>query len=126
MIDTVRKKFAGGTKREIEKAIQYRTVQRRIGHPSDEIFKEIVSLGENRLRNCPVEVADISNSNVIFGTNRPIIRGATTRYTKVLRTKDQIVVIPRYFYKLHNMVTITDDVVFVSGIPFLVTFSKKV
>ena len=74
----------------------------------------------------PVEVADISNSNVIFGTNFPVIRGATTRYTKVLRTKDQIVGIPRYFYKLHNMVTITDDVVFVSGIPFLVTFSKKV
>ena len=69
-------------------------MQRRSGHPPDEIFKEIVSLGENGLRNCPVEVADISNSNVIFGPNRPRIRGATTRYTKVLRTKDQKVGIP--------------------------------
>ena len=91
----------------------------RIGHPPDERFKE---RGENGLCNCPVEVADISNSNVIFGPNCPIIRGATTRYTKVIRTKEQKVGIPRDFYKLHKMVTITDDIMFVGGVPFLVTF----
>ena len=53
-IKTVCKKFAGATKCEIEKAIQSRTVQRRIGQPPDEIFKEIVSLGENGHRNFPV------------------------------------------------------------------------
>ena len=41
MIEMVCKKFMGATKREIEKAIQSRTVQRRIGHPPDERFKEI-------------------------------------------------------------------------------------
>ena len=97
MIDTVRKKFAGATKQETEKAIQYRTMQRRIGHPPEERCKEIVSLGENGLCNFPVEVSDISNSNVIFGPNRPVIRGATTRDTKVLRTKEKIVGIPRDF-----------------------------
>ena len=56
-----------------------------------------MSLGKNGLCNCPVEVADISNSNIIFGPNRPIIRGATKRYTKVLRRKDQRVGIPRDF-----------------------------
>ena len=45
MIKTVRKKFVGATKQDIEKAVQSRTVQRRIGHPPDEIFKKIVSLG---------------------------------------------------------------------------------
>ena len=34
--------------------------------------------------------------------------------------------IPRDFYKLYKMVTITDDVMFVSGVPFLVTFSRKI
>ena len=48
------------------------------------------------------------------------------RDTKLLRTKEQIVGIPRDFYKLHNMVTITDDVMFVIGIPFLVTFSINI
>ena len=85
-----------------------------------------MSLGENGLCNCPVEVADISNSNVIFGPNRPISREATTRDTKVLRTKEQRVGIPRDFYKLHKMFTITADVMFVSGIPFLVTFLRKI
>ena len=98
----------------------------RIGHPPDDIFKEIVSLGKNELRNCPVEVSDISNSNVIFDPNRPRIRGATTRDTKLLRTKEQRVGIPRYFYRLHNMVNITADVMSVSGIPFLVTFSRNI
>ena len=85
----VRKKFAGATKRDIEKTIQSRTVKRRIVHPPGERFKEIVSLDENGLHNCPVEAADISNSNVIFGPNHPIIRGATTRDTKVIRKKEQ-------------------------------------
>ena len=85
-----------------------------------------MNLGENGLRNCPVEVAYISNSNVIFDTNRPIIRGATTRDTEVLRTKEQRVGILRYLYRLQKMVTITADVMFVSGIPFLVTFLRKI
>ena len=77
-----------------------------------------MSLGENGLRNCPVEVSDISNSNIIFGTNIPIIREETTRDTKLLRMKDQMVGIPRDFYKLHKMGIITDDIMFVSGVPF--------
>ena len=97
MIETVCKKFTGVTNREIEKTIQSFTVQRRIGHPTDEIFKEIVILGENGLQNFPIEVSDISNSNVIFGPNRPIIRGATMMDTKVLRTKQQRVGIPQDF-----------------------------
>ena len=101
-------------------------MQRRIGHPPDERFKQTFHLGKNGLHNFPVEVADISNSNFIFGPNRLIIRGATTRDVKVLRTKEQRVGIPRDFYKLYKMVTITADVMFVSGVPFLVTFSRKI
>ena len=64
MIETVCKKFAGATKREIEKAYIVRTVQRTIGHPPDERFKEIVSLGENGLCDCPVTASDVSNKNI--------------------------------------------------------------
>ena len=97
MIETVCKKITGSTKREIEMVVQSRTVQRRIRHPPDERFKEILSLGENGLRNFPVEVAHISNSNVLFSPNRLIIRGARTRDTNILRTKEQRFGIPRYF-----------------------------
>ena len=34
--------------------------------------------------------------------------------------------IPGDFYKMHKMVTLTADVMFVSGIPFLVTFSRNI
>ena len=85
-----------------------------------------MSLGKNRLRNFPGEVADISNSYVIFGPNRLRIGGETRRDTKVLRTKDQIFGIPQDFYKLHEMFIITADVMFVIGVTFLVTFSRKI
>ena len=73
-IETVCKKFAGNTRREIEKAYLARTVQQRIGHTPDKRFKERVSLGENRLRNCPVTASDVSNAPVLFGLNCPRIR----------------------------------------------------
>ena len=67
--------------------IQSRTAQRRIGHPPDEIFKAIVSRGENGIYNCPAEVADISNSNVIFGPNGPIIRGGNDEGQKITQNE---------------------------------------
>ena len=98
MIKTVRKKFAGATQREIEKAYLTRTVQHRIRHPPDERFKEIVSLGDG-LCNCPVTASDVSNAPVIFGPNRPRIRGGgPMRDTKVLRVKEQRIAIPREFF----------------------------
>ena len=63
MIETVEKNYAGFTNKEIEKGFMSRTVQRRIGHPPDGRFKEIVSLGQNGLKNCPVQVTDIDVSN---------------------------------------------------------------
>ena len=74
-----------------------------------------MSLGENGLRNCPITASDVSNAPVIFGPNRPRIRGVTTRDTAI----------PREFYKMHKMVTITADVMFINGILFLVTFLGK-
>ena len=33
--------------------------------------------------------------------------------------------VPRYFYEVHRLVTLTADVMFVNGVPFLVTLSRK-
>jgi hypothetical protein len=118
VIETVAKSIAGATNKETERVILSRTGQRRIGHPQDELFKEIVCLGQNGLTDCPIEVSDINTSNVFFGPNRPSLRGAKTRNIQVLRTKEQRITIPREFYRLHKRVTITADVMFVSGIPY--------
>ena len=34
--------------------------------------------------------------------------------------------IPRYFYGLHKFVPLTTDVIFVNGVPFLVTLSRNI
>ena len=101
-------------------------MQRRIGHPLDERFKEIVSLGKNGLQNCPITASDVSKAPVIFGPNCTRIPGATTRDTKVLRVKEQRVAIPRGFYKIHKMMTITADVMFINGSLFLVIILRNI
>ena len=85
-----------------------------------------MSLGENGLANCPISVTDINNSRVIYGPNVSGLRGRMTRDNKVLQVKEQRVAIPRDFYKMHKMVTLTVDVMLVSRVPFLVTFSRNI
>ena len=99
-----------------------RVLQRRIGHPPEERYKDIVS----QTTKCPVSVTDITNARVIFGPNRAGLRGRTTRDTKIIPVKEQRVAIPRDFYEMHKRVTLTADVMFVSGIPFLVIFSRNI
>ena len=75
--------------------------------------------------NFPVEAADIDNSHVIFGPNRSRLKGAAVR-VKAQWTTEQRISIPRDFYRIHKFVTITADVMFISSIPYLVTFSRKI
>ena len=63
IIETIYKKFAGITKREISKVYLAQTVQHRIGHPPDERFREMMSLGKNGLQNYQIIVSDLSNAS---------------------------------------------------------------
>ena len=122
MIETVQKNFEGVTKKQLNKAIMARVLQRRIGHPPEERYKEIVSLHAK----CPVSITDITNARAIFGRNRSGLRGRTVRDTAVVPVKEQRVAIPKDFYEMHKKVTLTADVMCVSGILFLVTFSRNI
>ena len=73
----------------------------------------------------PIEAADIDNSNEMFGPNCSKLKGATMR-VKSQRTKEQKISIARDFYWIYNFVTVTADVMFISGIPFLVNFSRNI
>ena len=52
LINTIRKQFEGLTPREVKEAILARTVQSRIGNPTDKKYKHMVSV--NSLKECPV------------------------------------------------------------------------
>ena len=66
---------------------------------------------------------DINNANPIFGPDLANLRGKMTR-TKPERVRVKIVQIPQDFVQLHKYVTLVADVMFVNGLPFLVTSSR--
>ena len=77
------------------------------------------------LNNLPVEVNDVSNSSVIFGSNHNRLRRVSTAKPPK-RVKEEYLKIPKYLYQLHKCGTLTADVTFVNGISFLVTFSRNI
>ena len=77
------------------------------------------------LKNSPVKVDDVTNARTIFGPNLLRLKGGSTRQ-KPKRVESEYIKIPRDFYRLHKFVTLTADVMFVNGIPFLMTFSRNI
>ena len=101
-------------------------MQSQIGYPQDENFKQIIRAGKKKgLKNCPVNVKDVSNSLAIYFPNRPILRGTKTRENPDRVTEGRIE-IPRDFYRLHKFVTLSADLMFVGGLPFLITSSRHI
>ena len=84
-------------------------------------FSKMVS--KKTIENLPVTPIDVSNAFAIFGTNLSIVKGVTNR-TKPSRVETEFdIEIPRDIYRLNRFVTLTADVMFVSGILFLKNFS---
>ncbi len=89
-----------------------------IANPTEKEFAGFVR--ERLLTNCPVTVRNVDNANRIFGPDLANLRGKTTR-TKQERVRVEYVQIPWDFVQLHKYVTLVADVMFVNGLPFLVT-----
>jgi hypothetical protein len=92
-----------------------------IANPTEREFAGMVH--EQLLTNCPVTVRDIDNANQIFGPDLTNLRGEMTR-TKPERVRVEYLQIPWDFVQLHKYVTLVADVMFVNGLPFLVTSSR--
>ena len=77
------------------------------------------------LMNSGVSAEDIANARTLVCPNPPRLMGVTTR-KKPQRVEPEFAKIPRDFYMLHRIVTLTADVMFVNGFPFLVTQSRNI
>jgi hypothetical protein len=75
---------------------------------------------EKLLTNRPITVRDVDNANQIFRPNLANFRGKTTR-AKPDHIRVEYARIPKDFIQLHKYVTLVADVMFVIGLPFLVT-----
>jgi hypothetical protein len=123
MVTTVRGNLKGYTRHKIEKAKEARRLQGMIGNPTE---KELVGMVREKLiTNCPVTVQVVHNANQIFGPALANLRGKTTRGKKE-HVRVDYVKIPRDLVDMHKYVTLVADVMFVNGLPFLVTSSRGI
>jgi hypothetical protein len=113
----------GYTWRELAKAKETRWAMGVAGYPSQKDFKNMVRL--NIVRNCPVMPNDINTADNIFGPNVASLKGKTIRNTQE-PVLTEYVEIPKEILDLNKDVTLTADVMFVDGLGFLNTASRKI
>ena len=74
---------------------------------------------------CPVSPTYITNARVICGPELAGVRRKTLR-KKPITVEMEKLQIPNDFYQLHRFVTLAADVMFVNGVEFLTTLSRKI
>ncbi len=94
-----------------------------IANPTEREFAGMV--WEKLLAICPITVRNVENANQIFGPNLANLRGKTTR-AKPDHVRVEYARILKDFIQLHKYVTLVADVMFVNGLPFLVTSSRGI
>jgi hypothetical protein len=103
-VQTVRGNMEGFTRREVEEARAAREAQGMVGHPTN-------------------RESAVKNANLIFGPDLAGVRGRTARRPpEAVRT--DFVHIPPIFLDRHRVVVLTADVMFVNGVPFLVSLAR--
>jgi hypothetical protein len=120
-IQTVRGNMEGYMQREVEDARATRKAQAMLGHPTDRDFLGMVRSG--MILNCPVTPSAEQNANRIFGPNLAGVRGGTVRRPPESVTTNYVQ-IPCVLLERHQRVTLAVDVMFVNGLPFLVSMAR--
>ncbi len=73
--------------------------------------------------NCPVTTNAVQNAHRIFGPDLAGVRGRTLRWPPDSVTTNYVQ-IPRALLERHQWVTLAVDVMFVNGVPFLVSVAR--
>jgi hypothetical protein len=120
-IQTVRGNMEGYTQREVEDTRTAREAQAVLGHPTDRNFLGMVRSG--MILYCPVTPSAVQNANRIFGPDLSGVRGRTVRRPPESVTTNYVQ-IPRALLEQHQRVTLAVDVMFVKGVPFLVSMAR--
>ncbi len=96
--------------------------QGMLGHPTDHNFLGMVR--GSMISNCPVTTNTVKNAQHMFGPDLAGIRGRTVRRPTEYVTTNYVQ-IPRAILERHQLVTLTVDVMFVNGVPFLGCVAKS-
>ena len=123
MLNTVEENKCMYSKRQVARAEEARNLYHVIGYPSVRDFKHIIQT--NQLKNCPVTVEYINNSEKIFGPDVYALKGKSTRKKPKVVVNDYVE-IPRELIEAHQGVEICADIIFIDKVPMLVTLSKNI
>jgi hypothetical protein len=122
-VQTIRERYEGYTKREVMAARSAREAQAMMGHPTDREFRNMVRT--NMIQNCPITVEAVDHSNKLFGPDLAGVRGRTVR-EKQAHVHVKYEQIPRSIMERFQNVAIAVDVMFVEGVPFLVSVARGI
>ncbi len=120
-IQTVRGNMEGHTQRKVEDARAAREAQAMLGHPTDRDFLGMVHSG--MILNCPVTPNAVQNTHRIFGPDLAGVRGQMVSWPLDSVTTNYLQ-IPCALLERHQWVTLAVNVMFVNGVPFLVSVAK--
>ena len=116
------KKYKVLTSSEIKSADAAYKALGYLGKPTVGDFDKLVRA--NQIKNCPITSKDITNAKVIFFLHLAGIRGKKVIHTTKQVDSDYVAII-REFQLLHKYVSLVFYVLFVNGIHFLITLSRK-
>ena len=120
---TVEENKSFHTDREIARAKRARDLIHATGNPPVDLLKQ--ALRQNLIADCPVTSNDLTLATKIFGPDVASIKGRSTRKRPHLQTDDTIDVPPE-LYDAQRGVDLCVDVLFVNGIPFVSSVSKRI
>ena len=112
MFQIVRKCFERYIKNQVEKDILYRKAQVMIGDPTEDKFKQMLSL--KQIKNCPVILDDITNVKNFFYKRKINMGGNSEK--KSIWVKMDYMLIAKYFNEIHKIVILTEYVMFLKSI----------
>jgi hypothetical protein len=123
LVNTVQENMEGLSKRDLNQAKLAERLIGLAGFPSEDDFKKIITFG--LLKNCPISTKDVDNAVRVFGRNRAIIKGKTTRETPE-RVVTDYVDVPREILDALKELTLAMDILFANQLPFLVSVGRGV
>ncbi len=120
-MQTVQRNMEGFTRCKLEEAQKAHKAQAMLGHPTDRNFLGMVCDG--MIFNCPVTANAVTDAHQIFSPDLAGVRGRMVWRPPESVTTDYVQ-IPRAILEQHQLVTLAVDLMFVNGVPFLVSVAR--
>jgi hypothetical protein len=123
IVDTIKANREGFADRDYERAKRAGKALGLVRYPSPRYLKNMVS--SIMIKNCPVTPSNVDNANKIFGPDLATLKGKTVRVTPPVVMTDYVQ-IPQEIVSLNRNVKLGIDIMFVNGLPFMVSISCKI